>query len=466
MAIQEFGQSLLADARKRSDDAARRRRKEEERAAILGVGVNLAAKIGNEMLASKAKDFLKREEFLLGQRAQNKALDYTAELNSHRNALEQGGEGYSAGDTVGYAMYKLRPEFEARAKETLSNTYTNDLTAYNAKVRQETQKLAEEWAADYNKAILLADEVSDKDSYEAMVALNATKAKPTNIGGYVTRGISKLFGGKSEEEFEQEAFEAITDEMEDAEELTTFMSTFKSFGDMTRAYQFTKQVFPEKAFSPDKTQQIQRTPDVHVVDGKIFVAEKVKTTDLITKDETETLEFKTDAENRPVPLVDTTDPEEALFKLLKRKTDTFNYGVRAQQMLTAPAFEGFMTQAARLELKPENPDTLDEYQKIGELFYAWLPNNTKNKPDEQLQRELINTATTSIITTKLAGQQLEGTPEQQQAAISDILLNVLLGTDLTLDKYKESRPQIGPEVLDFNDLMQQIFRSNNQYISR
>ena len=466
MAIQQFGESLLGDIRKRRQDEERRNRKRADREALLGLGVNLAAKVGNEMLANKAQDFLKKEEFVLGQLAQNKALDYAAQLNSHRNALEQGGEGYSAGDTVGYAMYKLRPEFEARAKETLSNTYTNDLTAYNAKVRQETQKLAERWAEDYNKAILLADEVSDKDSYEAMVALNATKVKPTNIGGYVTRGISSLFGGKSEEEFEQEAFEAIADEMEDAEELTTFMSTFKSFGDMTRAYEFTKQIFPEAAFSPDKTKTIVEVPEIKVVDDKIFVGKKVKTTDLLTNDVTEEVIFERDAENRPIPLIDTTNPEDALFKLLQQKNDTFNYGIRAQQMLTAPAFEGFMTQARAMNLKPENPNSLAEYEEIGKLFAAWLPGNAQDSFKEQLQKGLIETTTTGIITTKVAGKQLEGTDEEKRNEISDILLNILIGTDLTMNRYGESTGPKAPEVRDFNDLMQQTFRSNNPYISR
>jgi len=466
MSIEQFGESLLGDIRKRRQDEARRARKRAERQALLGLGVNVAAKIGNEMLANKTRDFLKREEFLLAQQAQNKALDYSGQLNTHRNAIEQGGEGYSAGDTVGYAMYKLRPEFEARAKEILSNTYTNDLTAYNAKVRQETQKLAEAWAADYKEAISLADEVSDKDSYESMVKLHATKAKPTNIGSYITRGISNLFGGKSQEEFEQEAFEAITDEMEDAEELNTFMSTFKSFGDMTRAYKFTKQVFPEKAFSPDRTETIEETADVEVVDGKIYATKKIKTTNLITKKVSERIEFETDEMNRPVPLVDTTDPKEALQKLFQQKMDDYNYGIRAQEVLRTEAFEGFMAQARRMGLKPESPDDLEEYEEVGKLFAAWLPGNTKNKADEQLQRELIDITTTGIITTKIAGEQLKGSPEQQQQAISDIIYNVLMGTGMTMDKYKGSRQPVGPVVRDFNDLMQGSFRTEYPFIAR
>tara|TARA_R100000951_G_scaffold75194_1_gene63395 strand:- start:6799 stop:8202 length:1404 start_codon:yes stop_codon:yes gene_type:complete len=467
MAIQQFGESLLGDIRKRRQDEERRNRKRADREALLGLGVNLAAKVGNEMLANKAQDFLKKEEFLLGQQVQNKAFGYASQLNNYRSAIQKGGEGYSSGDTIGYAMTQFKPEFEARAKETLSNTYTNDLTAYNAKVRQETKKLAEEWASDYDKAILLADEVLDKDSYSAMVKLNATKAKPTNMGDYVTRGISKLFGGKSEEEFEQEAFEAITDEMEDAEELTTFMSTFKSFGDMTRAYEFTKQVFPEAAFSPDKTTQVTETPDVRVIDDKIFVGRKVKTADLITKDVREEVVFDTDENNRPVPLVDTTDPEEAMQKLLKQKNDTYNYGVRAFSVLKPEAFEGFMAAATALSLKPENPSTLNEYNEIGKLYRTWLKGNVQDPAAEQLERELIDIVTTGIITTKLAGEQLSGLPDDQIIEkTGQLLFNMLEGTRVTLEKYGETQGPNVPPTLDFTGLLQEEFREENPYIAR
>lgn len=467
MSIEQFGESLLGDIRKRREQESRRLRKQEERQALMGLGIGLAAKIGNERLASKTQDFLKKEPFLLGQQAQKTALGYTSQLNSYRSAIQQGGEGYSSGDTIGYAMTQFKPEFEARAKEELANTYTGDLTTYNAKVRQETRRMAEEWARDYDKAISLADEVLDKDSYSAMVKLSATKAKPTNMGDYITRGISSLFGGKSQEEFEEEAFEAITDEMEDAEELNTFMKTFKTFGDMVRAYQFTKQVFPEAAFGPNKTTQVTETPDVQVLDNKIFVGRKVKTTNLITKDVKEELVFDTDENNRLVPLVDTTDPEEAMQKLLKQKNDTYNYGVRAFSVLKPEAFEGFMAAATAQSLKPENPSTLDEYNKIGRLYRVWLKGNVKDPAAEQLERELIDITTTGIITTKLAGEQLSGLPDDQKIEkISQLLFNMLEGTRVTMEKYGETQGPNVPPTLDFTGLLQEEFREENPYIAR
>ena len=58
MSIEQLGQSLLGDARRRTDEAARRRAKDEERKALMGLGINIAKTIGNEFLEQKSKRLL------------------------------------------------------------------------------------------------------------------------------------------------------------------------------------------------------------------------------------------------------------------------------------------------------------------------------------------------------------------------------------------------------------------------
>ena len=50
MAIREFGESLLADVRKRKDEQARSARKRADRAALLDFGTGVAVSIGNKLL--------------------------------------------------------------------------------------------------------------------------------------------------------------------------------------------------------------------------------------------------------------------------------------------------------------------------------------------------------------------------------------------------------------------------------
>jgi hypothetical protein len=451
MSIEQFGESLLGDIRRRRERQERDLRKQQERQALLGLGINIAAKIGNERLASKTQDFLKKEPFLLGQQAQKTALGYTSQLNNYRSAIQQGGEGYSFGDTIGYAMAQFKPEFEARAKEKLANTYTNDLTTYNAKVRQETRRMAEEWARDYDKAILLADEVLDKDSYSAMVKLNATKANPTNMGDYITRGISSLFGGKSQEEFEEEAFEAITDEMEDAEELNTFMTTFQTFGDMVRAYEFTKDVFPPEAFNADKTKKtVTETKTVEMGDNfyRVEITTEEDLRDPTQSKVTSQKYLDKDENGKRLPVFGP-DPKVTAAKELQAQLDIFNPAKLAVQEFRNDGFAEFlrMAQEAGVE-NPSNPQNAAEYLAVSNVFNTLVTRTTGpgvlNDPSRrEIISDSVNIFMTGIMTSEVIKTQMSGkSPEEINSALAEIMRNM----------YKAAEEAYGkPEFPEFKD---------------
>lgn len=433
MSIEQFGESLLGDIRRRRERQERDLRKQQERQALLGLGINIAAKIGNERLASKTQDFLKKEPFLLGQQAQKTALGYTSQLNNYRSAIQQGGEGYSSGDTIGYAMTQFKPEFEARAKEELSNVYISDVRAYDAKVRQETRRMAEEWARDYDKAISLADEVLDKDSYSAMVKLSAAKAKPTNMGDYITRGISSLFGGKSQGEFEEEAFEAITDEMEDAEELNTFMTTFQTFGDMVRAYEFTKDVFPPEAFNANKTEKVTTEEDT-VQRGDNFYRVKIETKQNLldpTESSTKTVTYLDKDENGNVLPVFGPDPKVTAAKELKAQLDIFNPAKLAVQEFSNEGFAEFLRMAQKANVEnPSNPQNVAEYLTVSNVFNTLVtrtegPGVLNDPSRREMISDSVNVFMTGIITSDIIKTQMsDKSPDERNSALADIMRNM------------------------------------------
>lgn len=471
MSIEQFGESLLGDIRKRREQESRRLRKQEERQALLGLGVGLAAKIGNERLAAKTNDFLNNEKVWSATQVQKQARQNAASLQGVRSSINKGGQGYQSGDTVGYAMATMRPEFEARAKEKMSDVYTNDLTEYNDLVTAEVQKLANQWASEYEKAIVLADDIADKDSYESMVKMNALKAQPSNIGSWVTQGISNLFGGKSQEDIQNKALLAITTEgrfAKSAEALNTFMSTYNSTGDMVRAYNFTNKVFPEEVFGPDKKTKINKDSDIQVVDDKVFVVEKETTTNLITQEKTTEVKIKRNDKGQPVTLIDTSNPEATMLALVKEKQDTFNYGIRAQQMLKPKAFEGFMAEANSLNLRPENVRTLDEYSKVGQLYHRWVIGNTKDPEAASTERTLIDVISTGVFETEIAQEQLKSkdlSEDEKQRRMQGLLLNLINTASAVSGEKSRSQTTI-PTTLDFATLDRQLFEQEYPLISR
>ena len=469
MSIQPFAQSLLSDVRKRREEEERRLRKQRERNELVGLVGGLAVKIGNEALANKTVNFLNQEPVWNANQTQKLARNNAASLQSIKSSIESGGEGYQSGDVVGYAMATMRPEFEARAKEKMSDLYTNDFTQYNDLVTSEVQKLAKEWASEYNEAIVLADEIASKDDYRSMVALNAKKVKPNDIASYVSRGIANFLGGKSQEDIQNEALVAITEGRfaKNAEALNTFMSTYKSTGDMVRAYEFTDKVFPEEYFSPDKQETIVDKPDLQVVDGQLFAVTQRTKTNRRTGDVSSEVIFDKDEKNQPVPIIDTNDPQKSMMNMLKQKNDTFNYGVRAQQHFESPAYAGFLRSAKELGIRPESPRDLEEYNKAGELYYAWATvGNLKDATKATRERAFVDALSTGILATKIAQEQLSDLPEdEKRKRLSSLLINLFnVATSVSGQLGEEST--VTPKIFDYQDLEQQSFIMDYPYISR
>jgi hypothetical protein len=85
MAIEQFGESLLSQKRKRDEDQARKLRRREERNALLGLAGTVGIGLYRQNLKNKQQDFLNNQAVLdaklqarLGNQA---AAQYTEEYN-------------------------------------------------------------------------------------------------------------------------------------------------------------------------------------------------------------------------------------------------------------------------------------------------------------------------------------------------------------------------------------------------
>ena len=78
MAIEQLGESLLSDIRTRNAQAAKKARKQEEKNAIIGLGVNLLGKIGNQVLSDKMTNFLNNEDIFTARAQQKIAAQNSA----------------------------------------------------------------------------------------------------------------------------------------------------------------------------------------------------------------------------------------------------------------------------------------------------------------------------------------------------------------------------------------------------
>ena len=186
MAIEQFGESLLADVRKRKDNQLRRMQREEEKAALWGLGATLGVKIGNEVLRNKAQNFFNQSDVI------NKRLEFKNMYRAAERTMAERAEYEKLGEN--YFLQRAMTEIESPLKAAAGTNY--DPQKYNTIKMTLAQKRAQELKANYEKTIneaerFIANAGADPESYDK--ALLSTK--PQTIGQAVRMSVSNYFGG-------------------------------------------------------------------------------------------------------------------------------------------------------------------------------------------------------------------------------------------------------------------------------
>lgn len=374
MAIEQFGESLLSDIRKRRQQEEKRLRKQEDKQALLGLGVGLAAKIGNEMLANNTMSFLNNEQVLAARAQQKAALKNSTNIYQLQKNIQD--SGLSEED---YFMAQGASLFDARAKAQLGLDVVGPGGAYEAVKEETLREIAKKQAIAYRAALAAAGKVSDQENFEAAIALNAKKARPSNLGSYVSSKINSFFSGKSNEEIEQEALAAITKGpmSENAEKLNVFMDEFNRTKNLVGAYDFANFVVPEAS-----------EDDKYKTDEKISYKEINDVTYEIT--ETKKTNRNTGETKSSESIKEVASTQEGFSgSSAKAFSSIFNYGTNGRDELTTEAFANFAREAKDLNIRPEAPLTLKEFTTLGRI-YSKYTDDPQNLRDQFRQDQILN----------------------------------------------------------------------------
>jgi len=406
MSIEQFGESLLSDIRKRREQESRRLRKQEERNALLGLGIGLAAKIGNERLAAKTNDFLTKEPIWNANLAQKQARTYTADLfNTETQMAAQGGE-------LDWTLKNMGPQFEEYLQRNLPDDITGKAGPYEEWREKQKLKMAEDWLENqYRPALALAKKVASEEDYSAMVELNTKKAAPSNLGSWITRTGANLIGGKNQKDVETEAVIAITEGRmaENAEKLNTFMSTYRRTGDIVRSFDIANVVFPEVEMSADEKFKINRTQKLQEIDDRLVVYEEVEKTEINTGEKT--TEINVTDEGKPrVIFKPNSDNNTVSLDTMKGLNTIFNFEKDGRQLLRPEAFANFADEATNEQLNIQAPKTVAEHNKLQAIYRKYL-NNSDNLRDEYRNQKTLRTF-----------ELVVGEPEELQAMLSSVLV--------------------------------------------
>lgn len=186
MAIQQLGESLLADARERRKQEERRARKREERQALLGLGFNIAGQIGTQYLSKKTNEFLQDENFLAQnlqfkqqtKQAQKDVTDYDSYLENPDYFTQE-------------YVSKYKPAYDSYAPADASSTSINERIALDAQAYTEKRVAQLEKRIKEAREFIALSGGDENAYYNATVesrAKNPLDAAIKGLGNFITGG--------------------------------------------------------------------------------------------------------------------------------------------------------------------------------------------------------------------------------------------------------------------------------------
>jgi hypothetical protein len=424
MAIQQFGESLLADIRKRKEDEQRAFRKQQEREAMLGLGIKLATKIGNERLANKTSEFLKQEPIYnqtLIQKSANRAQTVQAGIQQQLDS-----QGL---DIETWAYTQAKPIVEAGIKAELQDpSQTTEYTDYASVVDARTKAVAQKYAESYRELTRLSDRVLSEEDFEAQLALHTNKGLSQDVGQYALRELSELFGGKSREDVELEALTAITEGpmAQNAQALDTFMKAYRSVGSLARAQDFTDVVVGK--VSDDKLITVEEDETI-TSGGGVQSITRVKTYDPSRNNALVSSKLKMDDQGNVAVSTLFEDPDKAgddfhkligVFNPFKEARLTLNERGQALFTNTLNAMLVDPNPKKRLDPKKLTPET---YEAVFSEYLSIASNS--DYQENPLRAQIVTEVATAMLRDDLPFMaddyrnfQLDPSEENRQALIS------------------------------------------------
>jgi len=188
MAIQQFGESLLSDIRKRNERERRRARKRAEKDAMLGLGIAVAGKIGEQIFSKNTQEFLQNEDFMAQNIAYKTNLKNANKDNKRYSAYEQDNNYF-----VAEFIEKNQASYEAAAAQ-LNPLYSKQ--ELNKRIMLDAQAYSEEQADILKNRIGAARKFIETSGNDENAYVNLVKAeRPTGFIDAAVKGLGNFVTG-------------------------------------------------------------------------------------------------------------------------------------------------------------------------------------------------------------------------------------------------------------------------------
>lgn len=429
MAIEQYGESILAGVRSRQEQDRKRREKDELKTALAGLGVTIGYKVGNQALQNSFDTFMNSEP-TLSAKARWKAGAVAAE----RGLAEQRAITSSGKSDYNYLVEdRLLPQVYAQLQEQhqLQDPIDSN-SVFAAHARQIATSIADSSIEDYRKFLTVSQNLRTEDDFDAALELSAKKVRPNNLLSALGQKVSRVFSGKTREELDQEAIAAYSKLTENAESAALLGALFNKNLNIQEAYDFTKDILPE-VDEKARFVTMEETNDFSIVGNDVYRYTSKKVLDRLTGTLKTTKEFADldEETKKPVPVItdDSKKPETIQMLAVSKLQNGFNFVKDGGRELTPEAFAAFANEAKKTNLSVSRPKTIDEYFEIAALFdtFVTAPGNLKDNKRQELISNIVNgMLTQSPAMQALAIKALSAeTADERSAALQSIFTQAL-----------------------------------------
>jgi len=365
MAIEQFGQSLLAGQRQRQQRIAKQQRR-AQRDVALGT---IAGAVGKNILQSAADNFMQSEPIRAEKRAFRNAVANADIYKRTQEAIDNSGQ-----SAVDYFASINRTQFEQLAKEALNKRgeygLIGEAGAFNSLVTQQVREFAQEQADAQAKGYALASSLASQEDFDSMIGLSKKSARPQNLLDAGISFLKRKVSGKTKQEIDKEAYDAIinSDIMQNADRLNLFMDEYRETKNLVGSYDYSTFVVPE---IKDEDKYITNTSDKVSASGGALL--RFKTT---TRTDRNTGEIKETVSDLSVDFNKLKDPADVEKETLAALDSNFNFGKDAFNQLNPQAYQRFQQELKEKHgIETTKIDTVAKYATAAKEYSTFLTAN-------------------------------------------------------------------------------------------
>lgn len=257
--ISALGQSLLTEQRERNESLYKQQKREAYKIALATGGIEFI----NKNLQNNVNSFLQEEQVLAARVKQNQGYEDAKFAIAEKAKIDA--SGMTAKDYFSN-QYAVQAKQIGIDQLKAAGIQVND-GSYNVYLRDITNKIAEERAAkfeEFHKAAIAVESPQDFTNFQIL-----RNTRPTSAFGALFSAIKNSISGKTKQELDNEAIDAITNSpsIKRAETTTALRNIYSGTGDLSLAIKVADAIESGRIAKDTTPPSYERVGSVETVKG-------------------------------------------------------------------------------------------------------------------------------------------------------------------------------------------------------